>query len=227
MITSIMWRTFMARYPAWPSWLFSIHKVFPHFSKNSAMSHFYNSKQNINPWKVKKGAVTYDNPWITVFHDEVTTPGGSDGIYGSVHFKNHAIGIVPVDDEGCTWLVGQYRYALKRWSWEIPEGGCPVGTNPLDTAKRELKEEAGLVAKQWRLINECDLSNCVSDEIGFIYLAEDIIIGEAKPDESEELELLHLPFSQAYAMVMNGEIRDVITIIGIMKVSILHPELIR
>jgi len=179
------------------------------------MSHFYKAHHQINPWKLKSAKMVYDNPWMTVFHDEVTTPGGSSGLYGTVHFKNHAIGIVPVDNHGNTWLIGQYRYALKRWTWEIPEGGCPLETDPLDTAKRELKEEAGLTAETWKLISEVDVSNCITDEIGFIYMATGITVGEAEPDESEELELIKLPFSEAIEMVSNGEIRDTISIIGL------------
>lgn len=180
------------------------------------MSRFYKKYHDINPWKLRKGSLRYENPWMAVFHDEVKTPGGSDGIYGTVHFKNHAIGIIPIDDEGYTWLVGQYRYPLKRWSWEIPEGGCPVGTDPLVTAKRELEEEAGIVAQNWQLISEFDVSNCVGDEIGFIYLAKDLTIGQAMPDESEELELIRLPFKEAVEMVTCGEITDAVSIIGLL-----------
>ena len=186
------------------------------------MSRFYKNRHDKNPWKIKAGNLAYDNPWISVFHDEVVTPGGSDGVYGTVHFKNQAIGIIPIDNEAHTWLVGQYRYPLKQWSWEIPEGGCPVGTDPLDTAKRELMEEAGIRATNWHLISEFDISNCVSDEIGFIYTAEDLTIGEAQPEESEELELIRLPIEEAIDMVMTGKIRDAVSIIGLLKVKSLR-----
>ena len=181
------------------------------------MSRFYKKSHDHNPWKIKRGSLRYDNPWISVFQDDVITPGGSDGIYGMVHFKNYAIGIIPIDDQGYTWLVGQYRYPLKRWSWEIPEGGCPVGTDPLDTAKRELKEEAGIIAQSWELISTFDVSNCVSDEIGFIYIARDLTIGNSQPDESEELELIRLPLQEAIDMVHRGEITDAVSIIGLYK----------
>lgn len=190
------------------------------------MSRFYKKQHDVNPWKIKSATMCYDSPWISVFHDEVITPGGGDGIYGSVHFKNHAIGIVPLDKEDHIYLVGQYRYALKRWSWEIPEGGCPIGTDPMDTAKRELKEETGLSAQRWQLISEVDLSNCVSDEIGFIYLAEDLTIGDAQPDESEELELIRIPFIEAYELVQKNVITDSISVIGILQTAILKNELI-
>ncbi len=191
------------------------------------MSRFSKPLHHINPWKIKEGKLVYDNPWIAVHHDNVVTPGGSNGIYGTVHFKNLAIGIVPIDEEGYTWLVGQYRYALKRWSWEIPEGGCPIGTNPLTTAKRELKEEAGLKAQLWTKIAEFDLSNCVSDESGIIFIAEGITIGASEPDESEELELIRIPFKESYDMALNGQIRDAVSIIGLMKVAQLRPELVK
>jgi 8-oxo-dGTP pyrophosphatase MutT (NUDIX family) len=189
------------------------------------MSRFYKSHHNINPWRLKKGSLRYENSWISIFHDEVVTPGGSEGIYGTVHFKNQAIGIVPIDDEGNTWLVGQYRYPLKRWSWEIPEGGCPVGTDPLETARRELKEETGIEAKQWELISEFDLSNSVSDEIGFIYLATDLQMGPAQPEESEELELIKLPFKDALGMAIKGELTDALTLIGLFRAAQILDEI--
>lgn len=184
------------------------------------MSRFSKPQHDFNPWKLKKGSLRYENPWISVFHDEVLTPGGSEGIYGRVHFKNQAIGIVPIDERGNTWLVGQYRYPLKRWSWEIPEGGCPLGTDPLATAKRELKEETGLSAKTWKLISEFDLSNSVSDEIGSIYLATDLTMGVSQPEDTEELELIQLPFEEAFDMAISGQLTDALTIMALFRAKI-------
>lgn len=185
--------------------------------KKLVTSRFDKPHHSLNPWKLIAGRLIYDNPWITVFHDDVLTPGGSKGLYGYVHFKNHAMGIVPVDSEGNTWLIGQYRYALNRWSWEIPEGGCPVGADPLEAAKRELKEEAGISAASLTHLSTFDLSNCVSDESGVIYLAQDLEIGEPEPDESEQLEVVKLPLKEAIEMCNTGEIRDAISLIGLRR----------
>jgi len=174
-----------------------------------------------NPWKTVSTAVAYENPWIRIEHNEVINPAGNPGIYGLVKYKNHAIGIVPVDEEGYTWLVGQYRYALGSYEWEIPEGGCPVGTDPLDTAKRELKEETGLEATDWTRLMEFHLSNSVTDEWGVAYLAKGLTMGEAEPEDTEELTLRRLPLSEAIAMTLDGRIRDALSIMALQRVALL------
>lgn len=174
-----------------------------------------------NPWTTKKISTVYDNPWIQVTHREVLNPAGNEGIYGMVHFKNMAIAIVPLDEEGNTWLVGQYRYTLNEYSWEIPEGGGPLGTPPLESAQRELLEETGITAKKWTKVSKVYLSNSVSDEMGLVYIAQDLSFGEAMPEETEELKLKKLPFSEVVEMVMRGEITDAFAVLAILKVKIL------
>lgn len=181
--------------------------------------------ETINPWTTKKVAVPYENPWIRVEHREVITPGGSDGIYGLVRYKNHAVGVVPVDREGYTYLVGQYRYALDQYSWEIPEGGCPLGTDTLETAKRELEEETGLSALSWERLLEFHLSNSVSDEWGVAYLARDLTRGTADPEDTEELRLRRLPLREAIAMTLDGRITDALSILALQHVALRYPEL--
>jgi 8-oxo-dGTP pyrophosphatase MutT (NUDIX family) len=163
----------------------------------------------------------YDNPWIVVEHHDVITPGGGDGIYGVVRFKNIAIGIIPVDEEGGTWLVGQYRYPHAAYTWEIPEGGGRVGVDPLISAQRELAEEVGLRAKRWDLILEMDLSNSVTDERCLIYLARDLEVGESAPEETEELAIRRIPFQELYSGVVSGQYRDSLTIAGVLKLGYL------
>src|SRR5882672_4877860 len=126
-------------------------------------------KKSKNPWKTLSSEKIYENPWIKVEEHQVINPAGGKGIYGKVHFKNIAIGIIPLDAQGNTWLVGQHRYVLDEWSWEIPEGGGPIKKNILDSAKRELKEETGLTARKWTQLMKIHLSNSVSDEVGFIF----------------------------------------------------------
>lgn len=174
-----------------------------------------------NPWKTLATTDVYENPWIKVTHSEVITPGGQAGIYGLVHYKNHAVGIVPIDAEGHTWLVGQYRYALGQYSWEIPEGGCPVGTDPLATAKRELKEETGLIAGEWQQVMTFHLSNSVTDEWGVAYVAHDLKMTEAEPEDTEDLRLRRLPLEEAIAMAMDGRITDALSILALQRVALL------
>jgi 8-oxo-dGTP pyrophosphatase MutT (NUDIX family) len=170
-----------------------------------------------NPWSTLSLDVVYDNPWIRVTHRDVKNPSGGNGIYGVVHFKNVAIGIVPLDAENYTWLVGQYRYTLNRYSWEIPEGGCPLGTEPLDSAKRELLEETGLSAKEWIPLLEMHTSNSVTDEYGVAYIARKLTLGTAEPEETEDLQVRRLPFQEAYEMVLQGDITDALSAIAILK----------
>ena len=174
----------------------------------------------IGNWKRKTRQTKYNNNWITIFHDEVINPNGGEGIYGVVHFKNLAIGVIPIDDEGFTWLVGQHRYPQNKFSWEIPEGGGPLGIDPLESAKRELQEEVGLAASNWQLILEMDLSNSVSDEIALIYIARDLKQIEQDLDETEVLELNRIPFQEAYNMVLRGEITDSMSVAGLLRANL-------
>ena len=177
-------------------------------------------KYQKDPWTILETKVTYDNPWIQIQHNDVLTPANTSGIYGVVHYKNYAVGILPLDQDGNTYLVGQYRFPLKEYSWEIPEGGCPEGTDLLETAKRELKEEVGLTAKRWTFLQKMHVSNCVTDEVGYIYIAQDLTEGESEPEETEELVIKKLPFSEVYEMVLKGEITDSLSVVAILKAKI-------
>jgi 8-oxo-dGTP pyrophosphatase MutT (NUDIX family) len=176
--------------------------------------------QYSNPWTTLDGRIVYDNPWITVRENQVLRPDGKEGIYGVVHFKNLAIGVLPIDDEGYTYLVGQYRYTLNRYSWEIPEGGCPEGETPLEAAKRELIEETGLIAAHWREFGGAHTSNSVTDERAIFYLATDLTRGTARPEGTERIETLRVPFSEALRMTLAGEITDSMSVIAILKYEI-------
>ncbi|MBN8826053.1 MULTISPECIES: NUDIX hydrolase [unclassified Spirosoma] len=172
-----------------------------------------------NPWQTLNSSVKYENPWLAIRHEEVITPAGTPGIYGVVSFKNKAIGVVPIDSEGNTYLVGQYRYALNEYSWEIPEGGCPLGTDPLDSAKRELKEETGLEAAKWTKIARIHTSNSATDEEGFLYIAEELVQGEHEPEETEDLRVWKLPLAEAINMVMTSQITDSLSVSGLLIVA--------
>ena len=172
-----------------------------------------------NPWKQLSTREIYQNPWIEIHEDQVINPRGGKGIYGKVVFKNKAIGIIPLDEQQNTWLVGQYRYTLSEYSWEIPMGGGDRHTDPLESARRELKEETGLSAEQWTRIMRLHTSNSVTDEEGFIYLAQELEAGETEFDETEDLAIRKLPFAEAVEMVMEGKITDAISIAGILKTA--------
>ncbi|GAB4534805.1 MAG: NUDIX hydrolase [Parvularculaceae bacterium] len=174
-----------------------------------------------SPLRLRSRRLVYENPWIRVDEHEIVKPGGGDGIYGVVGFKNLAIGILPVDDEGCTWLVGQHRYPLGRYSWEIPEGGGPLAEPPLEAAKRELAEETGLRAGGWAQILELDMSNCVTDERAVGFLAYDLEAGAAEPDDTEILSLRRVSFAEALEMAIAGEIRDALAVAMIFKARLL------
>ncbi len=176
--------------------------------------------QEKNPWKNISASEKYNNNWINVTEYQVINPAGKPGIYGKVHFKNKAIGIIALDQEDNTWLVGQWRYPLDEWSWEIPEGGGPLDDDPLNSAKRELKEEAGIIANKWTMIQRTHLSNSVCDEEGFIYLAEDLSFGETELEDSEaDMKLWKLPFKDALQMVLDGRITDSLTVMALLKVA--------
>ena len=172
-----------------------------------------------NPWKTLSGELKYENKWIAVTEYQVLNPAGGKGIYGKVHFKNKAIGIIPVDRELNTWLVGQYRYPHRAYSWEIPEGGGPVEQDPLQSAQRELAEEVGLSAARWDLILEMDLSNSVTDERCLIYLARELSPVSAHPDETEELSIRRIPFAELHEGVLEGRFKDSITVAGVLKLQ--------
>lgn len=174
-----------------------------------------------NTWKKLSTQVIYENPWIEVEHHEVLNPSGGAGIYGQVNFKNIAIGIIPVDNDLNTWLVGQFRFPIEEYSWEIPEGGCPMGEDILEAAKRELKEETGFSAEKYTMIAKIHTSNSVCREVGFIFLAENLTHGESEPEETEDLQIRKVSLKEAYELVMNNQITDSLSVAGILKVAIL------
>lgn len=176
------------------------------------------SPATIGPWTRLNSATVYDNRWIAVRHEQVITPAGTEGIYGVVHFKSRAIGIIPIDAEGYTWLVRQYRYTLHQHLWEIPMGGGPLDESPELAARRELEEETGLHAAQLQEIMRLFISKSVTDEEGVVYIARDLTPGANRLEDTEaDLEKLRLPLAEAVQWVMDGKITDVISCAGLLK----------
>jgi 8-oxo-dGTP pyrophosphatase MutT (NUDIX family) len=173
-----------------------------------------------NPWQILGEQKIYSNPWIQLTEYQVINPSGGTGIYGKVQFKHVAVGIIPLDTEQHTWLVGQYRFPLQAYSWEIPEGGAPVGSDPLASAQRELKEETGLTAGHWQELLTMHLSNSVSDERAIVFLATDLTPGSASPEETELLQVKRVPITTAFEMVAKGEITDAISVAALLKLQL-------
>jgi 8-oxo-dGTP pyrophosphatase MutT (NUDIX family) len=192
--------------------------------KNNFMNLQYPYKNG--PWQVVSGSQVYENPWIKVIHEDVLHPDGSKGIYGTVHFRNWALGVVALNEAGQVLLVGQWRYPLQQYSWEIPEGGGSLRKPLLASMQRELQEETGYSARNWESLGTVHTSNSVCCETGFIWLATDLQAGVANPEGSEELQVRWVPLAEALSMVMQSQITDSLSVAAILKTAHLHPELL-
>lgn len=177
-----------------------------------------------NPWTTLSSRLIYENPWIRVREDQVLRPDGQAGIYGVVQFKNRAVGVLPVDEQGRVWLVGQHRYPLDAYSWEIPEGGCPESETPEATALRELREETGLIAAHLELVATAHLSNSVSDEIAYIFRATGLTEGPDDPEGCERIDVRRVEWEEAWSMLRRGEITDSMSVIALLDEAVRRLE---
>lgn len=175
-----------------------------------------------NPWTTLSVRKVYGNPWLELWEERCLDPSGNPALHGKVSLRSKAVGIIPIDDSRDTWLVGQYRYCLNEYSWEIPMGGSPHHLPVLESAKRELKEETGLTARRWEQILRVHTSNSVTDEEGYVFTAEDLEQGEPDFESTEKIEIRRLPVTQAVRMAMDGEITDAISVAGLLKLAALR-----
>ncbi len=173
-----------------------------------------------NPWTTLASRPIYENPWIAVREDQVVRPDGQPGIYGVVHFKNKAVGVLPVADDGSVWLVGQHRYPLGAYSWEIPEGGGPPDEDPEATARRELREETGLTAGRLEMISVTHLSNSVSDEVAYLYRATELTLGASEPEGTEQLLTRRFAWETVWEMMRGGKITDAMSVVALLHEAV-------
>lgn len=175
-----------------------------------------------NPWITLATRRVYTNPWLELYEERCLDPSGQPALYGRISFRNKAVGIIPIDEDGYTWLVGQYRYCLHQYSWEIPMGGAPHALPVLESARRELKEETGLSAARWEQILFVHTSNSVTDEEGYVFTAEELEHGEPQFESTEKIDIRRLPLGDAVQMALNGEITDALSVAGLLKLAALR-----
>lgn len=181
--------------------------------------------RKVGAWTELSKREVYNNPWIKVTESKVLNPKGGEGVYGVVDFKNWAIGIIPLDENNNTWIVGQERYPFNgEYSWEIPEGGGSKEVSTIESAKRELLEEVGIKADSYELILEMDTSNSATTEKAFVYVAKGLTYHKAQPEDTEELEVKKIPFDELYAMVLQGKIKDSLSVASVLKLKALMEK---
>jgi 8-oxo-dGTP pyrophosphatase MutT (NUDIX family) len=177
-----------------------------------------------NPWKTLSSRVAYENTWIRVREDKVIRPDGGPGLYGVIEVRPSA-GVVALNERDEIVLVGQWRYTVNRYSWEIPRGGSHPGEDDLlEVGKRELAEEAGVLARDWRKIGTVDNANGVNSDSQTFYLATGLSETETNHDPEEEITVKWRPFAEALEMAMDGRITEVDSVAAILLTAQLRAS---
>jgi 8-oxo-dGTP pyrophosphatase MutT (NUDIX family) len=175
-------------------------------------------KPHGEPWRTLNRTEAHDNPWFAVEVYQAIAPTGAPATYNMQVYKNIAVGVLPLHEDGTVTLVGQWRFPFGTYSWELPEGGSPHGEIPLEGARRELREEAGLTAADWRLVLTMQLSNASSDEVALCYLATGLGPAPHEPDSTEALAIARVPFREALEAAVAGRIQDAMTVAMLLRV---------
>jgi ADP-ribose pyrophosphatase len=174
-------------------------------------------EEDSDPWIVKSMTRAFENDWFCVDAHDVLRPDGKSGHYGVIRIRRLAVGVLPIEADGRVHLVGQWRFPLGRYSWEMPEGGAQPGEDAQLCAERELSEETGLSAGSLVKVLEMDLSNSLTDERAVIFLATDLRHGQAQPEATEVLRRRHAHFMDIVARVADGRIRDALTVAAVLR----------
>jgi 8-oxo-dGTP pyrophosphatase MutT (NUDIX family) len=171
------------------------------------------------PWTRLSERTVFENPWLRLTEHEAVAPTGRPAQYGLVGMKNLALAILPLHDDGTVILVGQHRFAFADYSWEIPEGGGPLDVDPLESAKRELAEETGLQAAEWRQVLRLQLSNSITDEraVGYVALGLSEATEAHHADDTEALTMVRVPFREALDAALAGHLQDVLTVAMLLR----------
>lgn len=164
------------------------------------------------PWKDHGHSVFFESPWMKLTRHEATAPTGVRADYMVMRPQNMSVGVLPLHDDGTVTLVGQQRFALANWSWEMPEGGAPFDEDPLEGARRELAEEAGLAAAQWRQALKAEMSNSITDERALAWVAWDLTPAPLAPDPTEVIRAARVPFGDLLREIGRGAVRDMFTV---------------
>jgi 8-oxo-dGTP pyrophosphatase MutT (NUDIX family) len=174
---------------------------------------------NKNPWKTLSSKTIYENPWLRLREDQVIRPDGKEGIYSVVEIKP-SIGVIVLNENNQTALVGQWRYAHNKFSWEIPTGGSsPADKDIVSSAQRELIEETGIEAKNWYSLGSIDNSNGATTDVANLYLATDLKFHETHQEPDESIITRWFDFQKALEMVMSGKITESCSVAAILKVD--------
>lgn len=171
-----------------------------------------------NPWKTLSTKIVRSNPWFKLREDRVIRPDGKPGTYSFI-LAPRAVGVVPCFQDGTVLLVGQYRYPLDAYSWEIPEGGSREQEQPIQTARRELREETGYRAGTFKSLGILHTSNCFTDEVAHLFYATDLKPGKDDQDGTEQIVTRRLPFKEAWQMAVDGKITDSLTLVALFRLQ--------
>lgn len=192
-----------------------VSKPMKNINKNLTDSCITGMKQN-GPYRIEKSQIKYKNPWIEVCEDKVIHPNGKPGIFGTVKMLD-GVSVLALDNDGFVYLTDEFHYAVGKNSIEAVSGAIDKGEKPLETAKRELKEEAGITAKDWIYLGVVNPFTTLIKSHCHLFLAKNLSFGDAKPEETENIKIIKLKFKKTVEMVMKSQITHTGSCVLILK----------